>query len=86
MEYDNKNHYFRNVEVPTYGSLSSKINNITRIKSTSYNSYWNQSDGFAYRDTTYLVTNQVYQYNSNGFPKIMNADGNSHYKSLIIKY
>jgi len=86
MEYDNKNHYFRNVDIPTFASLLSKINNITRIKSTRYNSSWDLINGFAYTGTNYIVTNQAYQYDNNGFPTTMNADGNSHYKSLIIKY
>ena len=86
MEYDNKNHYFRNVEIPIYALLESKINNITRIKSTFYDYSWDYIKGFEYRDTIYSVTNQTYQYDSNGYPTIMNADGKSHYKSMIIKY
>lgn len=86
MEYDNKNHQFKNVEVSYDIPLSSKINNITRIKSTFYSYSWDETNGFKYRDTTYRVTNQVYQYDNNDFPLVMNADGNSHYKSLIIEY
>lgn len=87
MEYDNKNHYFRNVDIPTFAPISSKINNIAKIKSTLHSSFSSDPiNGFMYRDTIYRVTTQTFQYDNNGFPTMMTADGYSHTKSLIIKY
>ena len=56
------------------------------IKSTRYNSYWDQINDFVYGDTIYSETNQAYQYNNDGYPTTMNVEGNSHYISLILKY
>lgn len=86
MEYDNKNHYFKNVDVPSGPTLESKINNVTQIKTTRYNWSWNLENGLTLGDPIYSVTTNTYQYDNNGFPISMQTEGNSHYKSMNFKY
>lgn len=44
------------------------------------------ANGYEIKSTTHNVTNNAYQYDNNGFPITMNTDGDSHYKSMVLKY
>lgn len=85
MEYDNKSHYMKNVDIPIFPS-SSKINNITRINTTHINTVWDPKNGSPITSTTLSVINYTYQYDNNGFPTTMLVEGDPDYKSMVFKY
>jgi hypothetical protein len=77
LEYDGKNHYFKYIDVPTFGSLSTKESNISKIKTLSYTYSWSPNEGHKYIDTTSTVSTFNLKYNDNDFPISIESNNNS---------
>ena len=76
--YDSKNHFFKNINYPVYGEISSTVNNILTEEKIYLS--WSEETGITVIDSTKIKT--TYTYNEDDYPVKIECDK----KTVLIEY
>jgi hypothetical protein len=74
-EYDNKNHYLKNVNYPAYAKIFSIVSNIIKVKKVSYNLNWNIENGVTVVDSTTTILEYLNEYDDLDYPISISGGG-----------
>jgi len=80
--YDNKNHYFKNVNYPAFGKIFSIVSNILIEEKTGYSISWDYQTGHSITDSTKTTYNYSYEYNEFDYPVRIEENN----RTMIIEY
>lgn len=80
--YDQKHHFYRNVNFPAYGSIFSIVNNILSEERIDYYNSWDNQTGITVNDSSKTIKSYTYEYNEFDSPTSIISDD----ETLKIEY